>query len=81
MIYRKEEGHGDYPGGPKDRKIHSGIDFGAGVRIISEGRTSYAYTNDVISKSSKIANSLSKAVETGERVRDQPPIQRAGVSI
>ncbi|NLK00675.1 MAG: TldD/PmbA family protein, partial [Clostridia bacterium] len=40
---------------------------GAGVRIISGGRTSYAYTNDVTFQSlSKIANSLSKAVETGE---------------
>lgn len=47
----------------KIEKVTSGLDKGAGIRVISEGNTLYAYTNDtILSGLKKAADTVSKAV-------------------
>lgn len=49
----------------KIEKIFSGIDTGAGIRLISEGKTFYAFSNDLSEKSLlEIAGHLKKASKT-----------------
>ncbi len=47
-------------------KVTSGTDSGAGVRVVSQGSTAYAYTNDLTESGLlEIAGVVSKAVEQG----------------
>jgi len=51
----------------KIEKVVSGLDCGAGVRLIIGGRTAYAYTNDVTTGSLiEIANAVRQAASAGE---------------
>ena len=65
VFIERKQGTGVTYEADRVEKIHSGMDSGAGVRVVFQGRTSYAYTNDVTFESlSKIAHTVSKAVET-----------------
>jgi TldD protein len=54
----------------KLEKIMTGLDYGAGVRLIVEGRTAYAYTNDVTTHSLlEIADAV-RQTATGSQATD-----------
>lgn len=51
----------------KIEKIHSGIDYGAGIRVVFQERTAYAYTNNVTLEGLlDAAVIVSKAVNSGK---------------
>ena len=53
----------------KIEKIHSGIDYGAGIRVVFQERTAYAYTNNVTLEGLlDAAVIVSKAVNSGKSV-------------
>lgn len=53
--------------GGKIERVHSGIDVGAGIRVLAGDTTAYAYTNDLTPKGLKeVARTVSRAVG-GER--------------
>jgi len=50
----------------KIEKIHSGVDYGAGIRVVFGDQTAYAYTNDVsLEGLLKVAQVVSKAISQG----------------
>lgn len=50
----------------KIEKVVSGLDCGAGVRLIIGGRTAYAYTNDITTESlTEIADAVRQAASSG----------------
>jgi TldD protein len=54
----------------KIERVNTGIDIGAGVRVINGSATSYAYTNDLSLHSLlQIANVASRAAKSGLRTR------------
>jgi TldD protein len=55
----------------KIEKVMSGLDRGAGVRLLFGNRTAYAYTNDVTTRSLlEIADAVSQAVSGGGQDRE-----------
>ena len=51
----------------KIEKVISGRDMGAGIRVIADYRTYFAYTNDLTEKTMlEVASTLSKAVKDGK---------------
>lgn len=54
----------------KIERVNTGIDIGAGVRVISGTTTSYAYTNDLsIHSLLQIANVASRAAKSGRQIK------------
>lgn len=47
IYIERKEANGITCEADKIEKIHSGIDFGAGIRVVFQDRTAYAYSNDV----------------------------------
>lgn len=51
-------------------KVNSGTDHGAGVRVVSQGSTAYAYTNDLTESGLlEVARVVAKAVENGRATK------------
>jgi TldD protein len=47
IYFERKETNGITCEADRIEKIHSGVDFGAGIRVVFQDRTAYAYTNDV----------------------------------
>lgn len=54
--------------GGKIERVHSGIDTGAGIRVLADDTTAYAYTNDLSKESLlEIAGTVSRAVQATKK--------------
>lgn len=66
IYIERKEANGVTCEADKIEKIHSGVDFGAGIRVVFQEHTAYAYTNDVTLEGLlKAANIVNRAIKRG----------------